>query len=77
MGVDFDHVFAYHQPTADQVVSYAELRQKGKELAQLIEKLCPASADRTVAIRKIREALMVANAAIALDGRIDKVERNI
>lgn len=62
------HVFTYHPPTPDQVPKYNEIRDAALVFARVIEAHCPASADRTVAIRKIREAVMVANASIALGG---------
>ncbi len=57
--------FVYHAPKSDQLNRYQELRDAGKQLAETILKNCPPSPDRTVAIRKIREAIMVANASIA------------
>lgn len=61
-------VFSYHAPTQDQVAKYNELRESAKAFAQSIVDNCPPSADRTAALRKVREAVMTANAAIALDG---------
>ena len=59
--------FTYHAPQGDQVERYQELREGGKALALLIVKLTPASADQSAAIRKVREAVMTANAAIACE----------
>lgn len=61
-------VFSYHAPTQDQVTKYNELRESAKAFAQASADNCPQSADRTAALRKVREAVMTANAAIALDG---------
>lgn len=77
MGVDFDHVFSYHSPDLQQTMAYAELRNKAKELAILIEKLVPPGADCSAAMRLLRESLMTANAGIALGGRLNKTEPNI
>lgn len=57
--------FVYHPPTEVQIAKYLVLREKGKELANTIMLNCPESADRSVAIRKVREAIMTANASIA------------
>jgi hypothetical protein len=42
--------------------------QAAKNFAEVILANCPSGADRSDAIRKIREARMTANAAIALNG---------
>ena len=65
-----DDVFEYHAPTEDQRVCYEKLRPEAKNLARAILELCPPCADRNAAIRKVREAVMTANAAIALSGRV-------
>lgn len=57
--------FTYHAPKGDQPERYEALRNAGKELAKTIVECCPSSADRTAALRKVREAIMTANAAIA------------
>lgn len=59
--------FTHHPPKGDQVERYVELRDAGKYLAQEICRLTPAGADQTAAIRKVREAVMTANAAIACE----------
>ena len=53
----------------DDVVKYKEVRDAGLALARIIDKHCPESADATTAIRKVREAVMTANAAIACCGK--------
>lgn len=63
-----DQVFSYHAPVFDQADRYASLRQAARVFAEAICRQCPQSADRTAALRKVREALMTANAAVALDG---------
>jgi hypothetical protein len=64
-----DDVFSYHAPTADDQVAYNAIRETAKGLAMVITRVCPASADRTAALRKVREAVMTANASVALRGR--------
>jgi len=61
--------FSYHAPVAGQAEKYEKLRAAGKTFAEIIVELTPPSADQTVAIRKVREAVMVANAAIACGGK--------
>lgn len=59
--------FTYHKPFGDQPERYVKIRDKAKELALLIAELTPSCPDQTVAIRKVREAVMTANAAIAIN----------
>lgn len=65
-----DSIFKYHAPDADQQVAYEKLRQSAKDFAAAIVDLTPPSADQTAAIRLVREAVMTANAAIALRGLV-------
>lgn len=57
--------FTYHSPVGDQPARYVALRDKALELAVMITRYCPPSADTTAAIRLLREAVMTANASIA------------
>lgn len=57
--------FKYHPPNADQTNRYVAIRAAGKEFALTISANTPRGADRKAAIRKVREAVMTANAAIA------------
>ncbi len=66
---DLDTVFDYHPPTPEDIANYQSLREVAKHFAHVILVTCPPSADRNAAIRKVREALHVANASIALKGR--------
>lgn len=65
---DLDNVFSYHPP-ADQatVERYERIRNAGHHLAQVIQEETPAGADQSAAQRKVREAVMTANAAVALE----------
>ena len=64
-----EDVFTYHAPDAQDLQNYQNIRESAKKLVEVIIMSAPASADRTAAIRKVREAVMTANAAIALKGR--------
>lgn len=68
---DLDHVFSYHVPTADQPAKYEAIRSAGKALAAAIVENTPSCADQSAALRKVCEAVMTANASIALSGRLD------
>jgi hypothetical protein len=64
-----EDLFSYHKPRADQVPHYEAVREAAKTFAGVLVAHTPASADQTVAVRKLRECVHIANAAIALDGR--------
>lgn len=64
-----DNWFTYHPPTEVQVGQYLAVRESAKELARVIVANCPSSADRSTAIRKLRECVMTANASIACQGQ--------
>lgn len=67
---EIDIAFTYQRPDEDKYRTYAGVRAAGKALALAILNAAPKCADRTSAIRKVREAVMDANAAIALEGLI-------
>jgi hypothetical protein len=68
--MDLANIFSYHAPKEGQAMKYETLRSAALEFAKEIVALTPAGADQTAAIRKVREAVMTANAAIALDGKL-------
>ena len=57
--------FKYHAPKEGQPEKYTLIRDRAKELAYLIEGQCPQSREKSLAITKLEEAVMWANAAIA------------
>lgn len=61
--------FVYHPATPDQAAKYEAIRAAGKNLALTIVASAPDSADRNAALRKVREAVATANAAIACGGQ--------
>ncbi|MGA9772338.1 MAG: hypothetical protein WBV94_25115 [Blastocatellia bacterium] len=63
-----DHSFTYHAPTDDQVKRLQAINDASKALAEAILLNAPESADRTTAIRLVREARMWANASVVLEG---------
>ena len=63
------HWFTYHKPDEEDIQKYLEIRQMGLEMARTIASCCPDGPDKSAAIRKVREAVMTANAAIACCGK--------
>jgi len=72
MEIDLEHIFTHHAPEKEDIEKYTKLRNAAKEFAETIIKNTPKGADQTATIRKIREAVMTANASIALKGRLNK-----
>lgn len=62
-------IFTYHAPDADQQVAYEKLRNAAYDFAVALVELTPPSPDQSAALRKLRECVMTANAAIALHGK--------
>lgn len=61
-------LFSYHAPTQEKQKQYETIRDAALHLARVMLKNMPHGADRTAAIRHLREAVMTANGGIALDG---------
>ena len=64
---ELENLFTYHKPFGDQPARYEAIRAKAKELAAVILVSTPRSADQSAALRKLRETVMTANAAIAIN----------
>jgi len=65
---DLRNWFSYHPPTsAEQKEAYEQIRTAGFDMASAILFYVPVGPDQSAAIRKIREAVMTANAGIACD----------
>ena len=62
---DLDNIYTYHSPKPGQPETYQAIREKAKELASLIEEVCPESREKSIAHTRIEEAVMWANASIA------------
>ena len=65
MTQDLNKIYTYHPPKGDQPQRYTAIREKCRELAELVSELCPPSRERSLAFTKIEEASMWANASIA------------
>jgi hypothetical protein len=61
--------FVYHAPTPEDLPKYEAIRNAAYVFCEVILKHTPPSADQTVAIRRVREAVMAANASIACKGK--------
>ena len=59
------NAFSYHSPNDQQIIHYQEIRSKARDLAEYIHTQVPQSREQALAITKLREAVMWANAGIA------------
>lgn len=67
---DLQNWFTHHAPAnGSEIEKYTKIRDKAKELAEVILETTPSCPDQTVAIRHIRDAVMTANASIACGGK--------
>jgi hypothetical protein len=68
---DFDpnYVFTHHPATPQKLAHYEEIHVGAKQFAQVILDHVPECADRLAVLRLLREASMLACAAISLEGR--------
>lgn len=69
---DFDpeYVFSHHHATPKKLADYEAIHDGAKHFAQVILDHVPDCADRLAALRLLREASMLACAAVTLDGRL-------
>lgn len=63
---ELTNIFSYHPPFGDQEIRYQIIREQAKALAIHIEKWCPRSREKSLAITKLQECVMMANASIAI-----------
>jgi hypothetical protein len=57
--------FVHHPPKDGQVERYTAIRENARNLAHMINEECPDSREKSLALTKLEEAVMWANAAIA------------
>lgn len=57
--------FTYHPPKDGQPERYNDLRDAARGLADLVNNMCPDSREKSLALTKLEESIMWANASIA------------
>ena len=65
---DLHNWFTYHAPKGDQPERYVRIRDAALVFAQVLVECGAEGPDLTVALQKVREAVMTANAGIACSG---------
>jgi hypothetical protein len=69
---DFDpeYVFSHHAATPVKLSQYEAIHTGAKAFAEVILEHVPECADRAAVLHLLREASMLACAAVSLDGRL-------
>lgn len=65
MNHQIEKAFTYHPPKEGQPYKYMAIRDKGKDMARIIDELVPDSREKSLAMTKLEECVMWANAGIA------------
>jgi len=69
--------FTYHKPHGDQPARYENIRCHAGALAEVILNSVPDSREKSLAFTKLKEAVMWANAAIAINEADEPVEKTL
>lgn len=65
IGCKLENNFRYHKPKKGQPEKYHAIREKAKELAHMIDELCPKEREKEIAMMNLEQSVMWANASIA------------
>ena len=65
MNTKIEKAFTYHPPKEGQPEKYTAIRAQAKSLALMIDELVPDSREKSLAMTKLEECVMWANAGIA------------
>ena len=64
MNKDIENRFTYHAPKKEDIAKFPIIRDSAKELAYLVKELVPAGREQSLALTKLEEVVMWANAGI-------------
>lgn len=65
MNEELKNRFEYHNVDEDQIETMEEIRRQFIQLAELIDKLCPVSREKSLSLTSLETASFYANASIA------------
>lgn len=65
LNLDLERRFTYHKPTEEKAAKFPVIRDKAKELAYILEDLCSNGREKSLALTKLEEVIMWANAGIS------------
>lgn len=60
--------FVYHKPKENDAMKFVTIRQQAKQFADIINGVVPEGREKSLAITKLEEVVMWANAGIARRG---------
>lgn len=67
-----DYVFSHHHATPEKLAQYEAIHAGAKHFASVVLASVPDCDDRLQVLQLLREASMLACAAISLDGRLHR-----
>ncbi len=67
---DPEYVFSHHHATPQKLADYEAIHAGAKQFAKVILDHVPECSDRHAVLRLVREASMLACAAVSLEGRL-------
>lgn len=67
---EIDNIFDYHPPKKGQSEIYETIREKAKEFAKLINRICPDSKEKSISFTCIENSVFWANASIARNDHV-------
>lgn len=69
-----ENTFSYHKPFGTQADRYFAIRENAKKLAYALGAMCPPSREKSLAFTHLQEAVMWANASIAINEKEPTVD---
>ncbi|HSQ66678.1 MAG TPA: hypothetical protein VLM85_25835 [Polyangiaceae bacterium] len=69
---DPDYVFSHHHATPEKLATYEAIHAGAKHFANVILERVPEGDDKLAVLQLLREASMLACAAVTLEGRLKK-----
>lgn len=64
-----ERAFTYHAPTPNQVERYRGIREDAVDFARVLDITLPDGREKSLALTKLEEVVMWANAAVAREGQ--------
>lgn len=65
--LDIEAIFTSHAPFGTQTERYGVIRGTARSLAHVVQDNCPESREKSLALTNLQQAVMWANAAIAIN----------
>lgn len=62
---ELDKRFTYHEPNEDKKIRFLNIRNAAKQLAYIIDNVCPEGREKSLSLTRLEESVMWANASVA------------